>query len=153
MSDTVAEAVAAVEGDRAESESPGFSEPDENESSKSDLTADHDVSDPDPGADELPPPDGGPSRGIVDRLMEPLQGSIREDRIGELWNPDDGGANRLVLVAEEAAGLSDGLPRAAHLLVGLGELYVNHADGLNLGADEPDEDDEDDTMTIDTSQL
>ena len=150
MSDPVAEAVAAVEGDRADSESSGISDPDQNTSPDPDRN--HDVSDPDPGADELPPPDAGPSRGIADRLMDPLEGSIREDRIGELWNPDDGGANRLVLVAEEVAGLSDGLPRAAHLLVGLGELYINHADGLQLGSDEPEEDEED-NMTIDTSQL
>lgn len=155
MSDPVAEAVEAVEEDRGESERPGFSDPDrDRDVSDSDPDREISSSDPDleigelPGAEE---PAG--SRGIVDRLMDPLDGSVRQDRIGELWNPDDGGANRLVLVAEEVAGLSDGLPRVAHLILGIGEMYVNHADGLRQLGSDGDDGDGDDDLTIDTSQL
>lgn len=95
-------------------------------------------------------PDPTPS-GLTDRLMQPLEGSIQQDHVGELWDPENGGPNRLVLVAEEAAGLSDGLPRLAHLLLGLAETYVAHADQLTLGSSpDPDEEPE---LTISPEEL
>lgn len=56
------------------------------------------------------------------RLQQPLEGSITEDRVGELWNPDLGGLNRLILVAEETFGVGDGLPRLVHGIIALAEM-------------------------------
>lgn len=78
-------------------------------------------------ADELGDPE---PEGIVERLTQPLEGSINEDRIGELYNPEQGGANRLVLTVEEIFGFSEGLPRAAHLVIGAVELAQEPPAGI-----------------------
>lgn len=95
---------------------------------------------------DLPPMDES-SSSLADRLTEPLEGSIYDADVGELWNPEQGAENRLLVVAEEVAGLSEGLPRGVHLLIGGAELYYKHALAGNLGNDRGDEQDEQDEQT------
>lgn len=87
------------------------------------LDRQNESADPDPTAD----------RGVMARLFEPMEGSVKQDHIGELWNPGEGGANRLAMVAEEAAGIGDSLPRIAHVPLGIAELYVARAEHVELG--------------------
>lgn len=94
-------------------------------------------------ADELPTDAGQPS--LFQRLQEPLQGSIYEAEVGEVWNPEQGGENRLLLVAEEVGGL-DGIPRGLHVVIALAELWVRAAadqeGSADPGADDRDDDDD-----------
>lgn len=54
-------------------------------------------------------------------LMESPDGSIFDTDVRELWNPDEGGVNRLLLLAEDIAG-TDGMPRVGHLLIAVAEI-------------------------------
>lgn len=99
-----------------------------------------------------------PEKSITDRLREPLEGSIYQEDIGELWDPEEGAENRLLLVLEEIGGL-EGIPRAGHAVIGLAELWVKHADGSSevssrSGAEDEDEDEqEDDPVTQTTREV
>lgn len=85
-----------------------------------------------------------PEKSIGDLLKEPLEGSIYDQDIGELWNPEEGAENRLLLVAEELGGI-DGIPRAAHLAIAIAEILSKHSEDSSsesTSSDDP-EDDED----------
>lgn len=117
MSAVESAAMEAIESD-ADQEAAGAVEAGEQIRDRQNESAD-----PDPSAD----------RGVMARLFEPMQGSVKQDHIGELWNPGEGGANRLAMVAEEAAGIGDSLPRIAHVPLGIAELYVARAEHVELG--------------------
>lgn len=140
MSDPVAAAAENVEIDA----DPDPASPDPDQSDPNEALADLDELQE---ADEITPE----STSLASRLMDPLEGDLREDHVGDLWNPKNGGLNRIVLVVEEAAGLSDGLPRAAHALIGAAEVYHEHADNLSLGGDSDESDS--DELTIPESDL
>lgn len=110
MSNAIAEAARAVESaDDLEDAAPDPSnEPDP-------------TSEPDDLADQLGK-SSSESAHPLKRLQKPLEGSITEDRVGELWNPDLGGLNRLILVGEETFGVGDGLPRLVHGIIALAEM-------------------------------
>lgn len=112
----IQEAAAAVEadgrGDRVTHDGAS-------ESAGSQEIGANDAMQPGEGQSSAVEPEG---EGILSRLQQPLSGSIREDRVGELWNPEQGGLNRAVLVAEETFGLGDGLPRIAHVAIALAEM-------------------------------
>jgi hypothetical protein len=110
MSASVAEAARAVEDGDLGGDPDG--EPRDHAGAEGGASADPDLTE----VDEQEPTDP------FSRLMQPLEGSIREDRVGEMWNPEQGGLNRLVLVAEETFGLGDGLPRVAHVPIALAEI-------------------------------
>lgn len=112
MSAAVAEAARAVEEN---SEALDSAEPVEGESRDRERAADPDL--PDRG-EEIPQEPVG----IYERLAAPLEGSVKEDHVGELWNPEQGGLNRLVLVLEEAFGVGEGLPRIAHAGISVAEM-------------------------------
>ena len=67
-------------------------------------------------------------------LMESPDGSIFDTDVRELWNPDEGGVNRLLLLAEDLAG-TDGMPRIGHLLIAVAEIarQMQDDDGDDAG--------------------
>ena len=67
-------------------------------------------------------------------LMETPDGSIFDTDVRELWNPDEGGVNRLLLLAEDIAG-TDGMPRIGHLLIAVAEIarQMQDDDGDDAG--------------------
>lgn len=103
---------------------------------------------------KIPPADAIGSESIADRLKQPLEGSIYDAEIGELWSPEDGAENRLLLVAEELGGL-EGIPRGFHVLIGFAELLVKHSDDEDgsTSSDDPDEDDEPDEIDATTREV
>ena len=71
--------------------------------------------------------DGPAEADLGARLRAPLEGSIHDRTRREIWDPENGAENRVILVVEELGGL-DGIPRAGHLVIGFAEMLVKHSE-------------------------
>lgn len=119
------------------------------------------VPDGDPlGPDPLEAPDdgGGWDADLIDALTRSPDKSIHQIDQSEYFDPEAGGTNRLILVADDVLTNGEGLPNWAHLLIGAVEVAIDPPersgdDGDGESRDGDHENDETELSEMDTRDL
>lgn len=106
------------------------------------------------GADGVDQPGGSWDDQLLEVLTRSPDKSIHQVDRSEYFDPEAGGINRLVLVADDAVTNGDGLQNWMHLCIAMAEIAIGEIDVSNESADHESHESSGTTLEeTDTSEL